>query len=41
MQILEIIVNDKEINLINIYGPNNDDVNSFEHLEKQLKENDG
>ena len=41
MQTLEIIVNDKEINLINIYGPNIDDVNSFEHLEKQLKENNG
>ena len=40
MQILEIIINDKEINLINIYGPNNDDVNFFEHLEKYLKEND-
>ena len=31
MQILEIIINDKEISLINIYGPNNDDVNFFEH----------
>ena len=40
MQTLEIIINDKEINLINIYGPNNDDVNFFEHLEKYLKEND-
>ena len=40
MQILEIIINDKEINLINVYGPNNDDVNFFEHLEKYLKEND-
>ena len=40
MQILEIIINDKEINLINIYGPNNDDVNFFEHLERYLKEND-
>ena len=39
-QILEIIINDKEINLINIYGPNNDDVNFFEHLEKYLKAND-
>ena len=27
MQTLEITVNDKEINLINIYGPNNGDVN--------------
>ena len=40
MQTLEIIINDKEINLINIYGPNNDDVNFFAHLEKYLKEND-
>ena len=40
MQILEIIINDKEINLINIYGPNKDDVNFFEPLEKYLKEND-
>ena len=37
MQILEIIINDKEINLINIYGPNNDDVNFLEHLEKIFK----
>ena len=25
MQALELILNDKEINLINVYGPNNDD----------------
>ena len=34
MQSLEIIINYKEINLIYIYGPNNDDENFFEHLEK-------
>ena len=41
MQTLEKIVNVNEISLINIYGPNNDDVNFFVHLEKHLKENDG
>ena len=25
MQALELIINDKEINFINIYGPNNND----------------
>ena len=37
MQTLEIIVNDNEINLINSYGPKNDDANFFVHLEKTLK----
>ena len=37
MQTLEMFVNDKDINLINIYGPNNDDGNFFEHLEKHLR----
>ena len=27
MQALELIINDKEISLINVYGPNNDDGN--------------
>ena len=40
MQALELIINDKEIYFINIYGPNNDDCNFFEQLEKHLKEND-
>ena len=40
MQALELIINDKEIYFINIYGPNNDDCNFFEQLEKYLKEND-
>ena len=37
MQTLEMFVNDKDINLINIYGLNNDDENFFEHLEKHLR----
>ena len=41
MQALELIINDKEINLINVYGPNNDDGNFLEQLETYLKENDG
>ena len=40
MQALELIINDKEISLINVYGPNNDDGNFFEQLETYLKEND-
>ena len=40
MQALELIINDKEINLINVYVPNNDDGNFLEQLETYLKEND-
>ena len=40
MQTLKFIINAKEINLINVYGPNNDDGNFFEQLETYLKEND-
>ena len=40
MQALELIINDKEIYFIYIYGPNNDDCIFFEQLEKYLKEND-
>ena len=40
MQASELIINDKEINLINGYGPKNDDGNFFEQLETYLKEND-
>ena len=40
MQALELIINDKEIYFININGPNNDDCNFFEQLEKYFKEND-
>ena len=38
MQALELIINDKEINLISVYGPNNDDGNFFEQLETYLRE---
>ena len=34
MQALEILINEKEITLINLYGPNNDDPAFFEQLEK-------
>ena len=40
MQALELIINDKEIYFINIYGPNNDDCIFFKKLEKYLKEKD-
>ena len=40
MQALELIINDKEINLISIYGPNNDNGYFFKQLEIFQKEND-
>ena len=39
MQALALMINDKEIYFINIYGPNNDDCIFFEQLEKYLQEN--
>ena len=40
MQALEIIINGKELTIINIYGPNNDDVSLFNKLEDYIKENE-
>ena len=34
MQALEVIINEKEITLINLYSPNNDDQTFFDQLEK-------
>ena len=34
MQALEVIINEKEITLIYLYGPNNDNQTFFEQLEK-------
>ncbi|MCG7875526.1 MAG: reverse transcriptase domain-containing protein [Candidatus Thiodiazotropha endolucinida] len=40
LQALELILNDKELTFINVYGPNDDDSMFFEHLENYLIEND-
>ena len=37
---LELTVNDKELVILNIYGPNTDDSFCFEMLENYLKENE-
>lgn len=39
VQALELIINDKELVILNIYGPNSDDIFCFEMLENYLKEN--
>ena len=38
MQALEVIINEKEITLINLYGPNNDDQTFFDQLEKFIND---
>ena len=38
MQALEIIINEKEITLINLYSPNNDDQTFFDQLEKFIND---
>ena len=40
IQALELTVNDKELVVLNIYGPNTDDIFCFEKLENYLKENE-
>ena len=40
LQALEIKMNENELIVINIYGPNNDDINIFSKLEKFIQEND-
>ena len=40
IQALELTVNDKELVILNIYGPNTDDIFCFEILENYLKENE-
>ena len=40
LQALEIKINENELIVINIYGPNNDDINIFSKLEKFIQEND-
>ena len=39
LQALDILINDKEITIVNIYGPNNDDTALFNKLEEYMKEN--
>ena len=38
MQALEIIINEKEMTIINLYGPNNDDQTFFDQLEKFIND---
>lgn len=40
MQTLDIIIKNKEITLINIYGPNSDNIIFYKTLEKYLRENE-
>ena len=40
MQALEIIINGKELTIINIYGPNDDDTSLFNKLEDYINENE-
>ena len=40
MQALEIIINGKELTIINIHGPNNDDTSLFNKLEDYINENE-
>ena len=40
MQALEIIINGKELTIIVIYGPNNDDTSLFNKLEDYINENE-
>ena len=38
MQALEVVINEKEITLINLKGPDNDDPKLFEQLEEVIRE---
>ena len=40
MQALELTINDKEITIINVYGPNNDNTNFYQILTEYMKENE-
>ena len=40
MQALELTINDKEITIINVYGPNNDNTNFYQILTEYIKENE-
>ena len=39
MQALDLVINDKEITIINIYGPNNDNAHFYQTLNEYLQEN--
>ena len=39
LQAVEITINDKDLVILNIYGPNTDDLTHFNTLEKYLKDN--
>ena len=40
LQAIELKINDKNITLVNIYGPNKDDISLFEKLEEFVSSND-
>ena len=39
LQALDLLIDDKEITIVNIYGPNNDDITLFNRLEDYMNEN--
>ena len=39
LQAVEVTINDKDLVILNIYGPNTDDVTHFNSLETYLKDN--
>ena len=39
MQALDLVINDKEITIINTYGPNNDNAHFYQTLSEYLQEN--
>ena len=39
MQALELTINDKELTIINVYGPNNDNTNFYQMLTEYMHEN--
>ena len=40
IQVLDIFINEKECTIINVHGPNNDEIRIFEKLEEYIKENE-
>ena len=42
IQVLDILINEKECTIVNLYGPNNDGIRIFEEkkLEEYIKENE-
>ena len=40
LQSVDVIVNDKDLTVINVYGPNKDDTSFFDILEDYILNND-